>query len=71
MAVDNMTRFYTVGARPVLQHDDERQYRRVWTGCIDSRWVELHVGSEKTGFCATARGRQSILGRIICADWTP
>jgi hypothetical protein len=70
-AVDRMTRFYTVGLQPFLQHDDEALYRRVWTGCINSRWVELHPGSEKTGFCATTRGRRSVLGRVICAGWTP
>jgi hypothetical protein len=70
-AVDGMQRFYTVGLRPRLQHDDEAAYRRVWVGCINSRWVELHAGSEKTGFCAVARGRRSVLGRVICAGWTP
>ena len=70
-AVDSMRRFYTVGLRPRLQQDDEAAYRRVWTGCINSRWVELHAGSEKTGFCATTRGRRSVLGRVICAGWTP
>jgi hypothetical protein len=70
-AVDGMTRFYSVGLRPMLEHDNEALYRQVWTGCIDSRWVELHAGSEKTGFCASARGRNSVLGRILCAGWMP
>ncbi len=69
-AVDGMRRFYTVGAIPLLQSEED-QYRRVWTGCINSRWVELHAGSEKTGFCATRRGRRSVLGQVICAGWAP
>jgi hypothetical protein len=70
-AVDGMRRFYTVGLRPLLQSDNGKLYRSVWVGCINSRWVELHAGSEKTGFCATTRGRRSVLGRVICAGWTP
>ena len=66
VGIDYMTRFYADNGRPVLRRDDQRAYVRWWMDCLDTRWVRLHAGTEKTGFCASKRGRQSALGRDYC-----
>ncbi len=64
--VDNMTRFYTVGLTPMLQDDDLFRFFNEWMTCLGDYWVDLHPGTEKTGLCASPRGRSTVLGRIIC-----
>jgi hypothetical protein len=63
--VDDMTRFYTTGGIPHLKDDDHREYLHAWTECLNDRAVELHAGTEQTGFCATRRGRNSFIGRHL------
>ena len=65
-AVHHMTRFYTVNRVPVLREDDERQYIPAWLDCLDTRWFELHAGTEQTGFCASALGRATVFGQGYC-----
>jgi hypothetical protein len=65
-AVNSMKRFYTVGSVPKLRTDDEHQYYRLWIDCADTRWVILHRGRSDEGFCASALGRASWLGRGLC-----
>lgn len=64
--VDYMTRFYADDRRPVLREDDRRAYVRWWLDCLDTRWIRLHAGTEKTGLCASRRGRDSAFGREVC-----
>jgi hypothetical protein len=64
--IDYMTRFYADGREPVLREDDREAYRHWWMDCLDTRWVRLHAGTEKTGFCASKRGRESALGHDFC-----
>jgi hypothetical protein len=70
--IDYMTRFYADDRRPVMREDGREAYRDWWMECLDTRWVRLHAGTEKTGFCASKRGRESALGRLECNngdDW--
>lgn len=64
--VDFMTPFFTVGRRPVLREDDEHLYFREWLSCLGDYWVDLHAGTEDTGFCASRHGRSSVLGELLC-----
>jgi hypothetical protein len=64
--VDSMSRFYTVGQTPMLSADDPHLYFKAWMDCLDRRWIQLHAGTEKTGFCASKHGRESPLGEVLC-----
>lgn len=66
--VDSMTPFYTVGLYPLLRDDDQRRYFHDWMDCIGDHWVQMHTGTEKAGFCASAHGRASVLGHLLCQD---
>jgi hypothetical protein len=61
-----MTPFYTVDGRPVLKGDDLRQYMKVWFECVRDRWVEIHDGSDESGFCASKHGRETEIAASIC-----
>ncbi len=67
-AVDDMTPFYTVGGTPRLKGEDIFTYVVVWQECLRDRWIELHVGTERTGECGSAHFRSSVLGRRLCPD---
>jgi hypothetical protein len=70
-AVDNMTPFYTVGLVPILREDDPPRYFHEWLYCIGDYVVELHAGSQDTGFCASRHGRSTVIAPLICGPVNP
>ncbi len=66
LGIDSMTRFQSVGGRLQTLQDDRRAYIHWWLDCLDTPWVWLHQGTEKTGLCASRRGRESAFGRDFC-----
>lgn len=53
-----MTRFYTVGDRPVFKQDHDTDFEYEWWQCRRDRYVIIREGSEETGFCPTQLGRE-------------
>ncbi len=70
---DNIQPFFTTpDLKPHMKGDDLWAFMGVWKGCLDDRWVELHVGTEQTGFCASARASRSTIARqTLCVGYTP
>lgn len=66
LGIDTMTRFRSVDGRLQTLQDDRRAYIRWWLDCLDTPWVWLHQGTEKTGLCASKRGRASAFGQDFC-----
>jgi hypothetical protein len=68
-----MERFFTTPDLPAHFKDEDIQaFIPVWKDCLDDRWVELHAGSEQTGFCASAHARSTRIAReFLCVHWRP
>ena len=67
---DHMVPFYTVNLVPILKYDSDFGFFRFWSRCKRDRWIELHRGSDKSGFCATRRGARSWYGGARCSSPT-
>lgn len=70
---DDMERFYTTpDLEAHFKDEDIYTFIPAWKDCLDDRWVELHVGHEQTGFCASAHARASRIARdFLCVNWRP
>jgi hypothetical protein len=69
---DDMERFFTTPELDAhFKDEDIDAFMPIWKACLDDRWVELHAGSEQTGFCASAHARSTRIARdYLCVNWT-